>query len=307
MSRLLMAHIALLIVGIIYGLNYSIAKLVLDNGYIQPSGFIFFRVLFGILFFTFLLRQRAFSFPFLKKEYPRLILCGLFGVATNQLLFFKGLQITTPINASLIMTNTPILVLLFGLLGKTESFGWNKIIGVLLGAVGATMLISNGFQFQSFSSLNLGDLYVLLNASSYAIYLHIVKRLLSKYPSLEVVRMVFLLGLFFVVPFGFGEALTVDWSSFPSSIILAFAYVLLFTTGLTYLLNAFSLKLLSPTIVGIYIYLQPLIASIAGIFFGQNEILSFHLIAGALIFLGVFTISYPRLKLRNTTPSQENS
>ncbi len=296
MSKLLLAHMALLAVGIIYGLNYSIAKLVLDDGYIQPSGFILFRVLFGILFFTILLKRKAFSFPFTKKEYIRLIFCGIFGVATNQLLFFKGLQLTTPINASLIMTNTPILVLLFGLIGGSERFGWNKIWGVTLGAIGATALISNGFNFNSFSSLSLGDLFVLINASSYAIYLHIVKKLLIKYPSLEVIRTVFIMGLFFVFPFGFGEAMEVEWSTFPPSIILAFIYVLVFTTGLTYWLNAHSLSILSPSIVGTYIYVQPLIAAIAGYFFRQNDIKMLHILAGLLIFTGVFVISFPHWK-----------
>ncbi len=289
------AHIALLAVGIIYGLNYSIAKLVMNGGYVGPSGFILFRVLFGVLFFTALLRSKVFYFPFTKSEWIRIAICGALGVAINQLSFFRGLEITSPINAALILTLTPMIVLILSFLFRREVFKWYKLLGVLSGAFGAALLITNGFKTIEFSAFNKGDLLVFVNVVSYASYLIVVVPLIQKYDALVVVRAVFLLGLLYVTPFGIQEALMVDWSQFDLNVLVSFSYVLLCTTGLAYWLNAYALKIVSAPIVSIYIYLQPLVAALAGLYFGQHHLTLLHLTTGILIFGGIIMISIPKL------------
>ncbi len=215
------AHTALLLANILYAANYTIAKWVMPQ-YIKPFGFIFIRVLGALIFFWsisfFLPRQHI-----AKSDFLRLFLCGMFGVAINQLMFFAGLNLTKPINASLIMVTTPILVILIAIASKKESFAWATALGVTLGAIGAISLIFNkSFSFEQ--STILGDLFVFINACSYAIYLSIVKPLMSKYNALTIIKWVFFFGFIPVFFFGYSEFKEIQWSLFSSKILLSVLY-----------------------------------------------------------------------------------
>ena len=292
MSKVVKAHIALFLVALIYGANYSIAKLVLDDNYIQPFGFIIFRVLCGLGLFWFF--HLAFVHEKVeKKDFPMLILCAVFGVAINQLCFFMGLKYTTPINASLIMTTTPILVLVISSILIKEKITFQKLIGIAFGAIGAIILISRGGTFSFQQSQLLGDTLILVNAISYGIYLVLAKKLMNRYNPITVVKWVFTFGFFMVLPFGWRDVMTIEWSTFSSTIWVAFAFVLIAATFFTYLFNAFALKIVSPSVTSIYIYLQPLLASMIALMMGKDELGLIKVLAGILIFAGVFLVSKP--------------
>lgn len=298
MSATLKAHIALFLVALFYGANYTIAKIVLDDGYVGPKGFIILRVLAAFLFFS------LFHFFFVKEKIDhadigRLVLCGIFGVAINQIFFFSGLKFTTPINASLMMTTTPILVLLSSAFLIGERITLLKIIGIILGACGAIALITYGKEISFQSSQLLGDLFILINAASYGIYLVIVKPLMQKYHPITVVKWVFSVGLVLVIPFGWSELTKVEWSSFPQEVWLAILYVLTFATIFTYLFNAYALKIVNPSVVSIYIYLQPLIAAIIALIYVKDELAWYKIIAAILIFTGVYMVSKPDKALKS--------
>ena len=290
MNSKIKAHIALFSVALIYGANYTIAKDVLDNGYIKPIGFILMRVLTGLILFT-LLHAIYVKEKVDRKDFIRLILCGLFGVAINQTFFFSGLKLTTPINASLIMTTTPILVLIASSIMIGEKITFRKILGILAGGTGAVLLILNGERINFAKSQILGDMMIFINATSYGIYLVIVKSLMKKYNPFTVVKWVFLFGTIFVLPFGFGELTEVKWETFDTHIWLAVAYVLLFTTFLAYLFNAYALKTVNPSVVSIYIYLQPLLATMIALIFAKDNLGGIKIISGVLIFIGVYLVS----------------
>ncbi len=198
---------------------------------------------------------------------------------------------TTPIHASLIMTTTPILVLMISALMIGERITLQKLLGILLGGTGAFLLIGYGKAVGFSKEQALGDIMILINAASYGIYLVLVKKLMRRYNALTVVMWVFSFGLIFVFPFGISEFLAIDWATFDTRIWLVVFYVIVFVTFLTYLFNAYALKIVNPSVVSIYIYLQPLFASfIALTFFGES--LSFiKIIAALLIFTGVFLVS----------------
>ncbi len=289
-SKQLLAHFALLSVAIIYGANYTIAKLVMDDNYIQPFAFILMRVVAAVLFFS------GFHWLFVKesihkKDIPLFVLCGLFGVAINQLCFFSGLQLTKPINASLIMTMTPILVLLSSAIILKEKITIRKLIGVCIGGLGAGLLIAYGKEVAFNSTQLKGDLLILVNATSYGIYLVLVKTLTQKYHPITIVKWVFSFGLIMVIPFGFPQMSTIDWSSFTSSIWLAFGYVLLCTTIMTYLFNAFALSRLRASTVSTYIYLQPLVATTIALLLQADVLNSIKICSAVFIFIGVFLVS----------------
>ena len=135
-------------VAVIYSVTYFVTKSIIPE-YLGPFGAILIRVFFGSILFTIVHRLIS-KEKILKKDYGKLILTAFFGVTLNQLMFFKGLSITTPINASLIMTTSPILVMIISAIMLGEKITWKKVLGIGLGAIGAILLIGgNDFAFSS--------------------------------------------------------------------------------------------------------------------------------------------------------------
>lgn len=285
----LKVHGALLFVGLIYGANYSIAKSAMPD-LIGPFGFIVVRVLCATLIFWLLDTIIGSEKIKYRSDYGRLFLCAIFGVAINQMMFFKGLSMTSTISASVIMTINPIIVLVASYLILKEKVTKIKLIGVLLGSGGAVMLIlRNDVSWEEGSFL--GDLFILINATSYGLYLIIVKPLMSRYKAITIIKWIFLFGLIFVIPVGTADILKVDWIHMPLEGWLSIGYVIIFTTVLAYLLNVWSLKYVSPTVVSYYIYLQPVFASLIAISFLNDMPDSKIILYTSIIFLGVFLVS----------------
>ena len=294
-SSKLKAHGYILLANIIYGANYTIAKHVMPK-YLQPSGFVLLRVIGAfILFFSFYSIGSTQKIE--KKDFRRLIVCSLFGIAINQIFFFEGLSRTTPINASIIMVFSPILVLLISNIINKEKISTTKITGIILGFCGALFLITKGGTVSFTKSENsLGDVMIFLNSISWAIYLVLVRDLMKKYETITVMKWVFLFGIFWILPFGWKEMVSVDYSQIPTSAILAILYVIIFTTFLAYWLNNLALKTVEPSIVGIYIYLQPLLASFFAIILGKDFIDGTKIVSALLIFAGVYLASFYKHK-----------
>ena len=289
MSKRLLAHIALFTANLIYGINYTVAKDVMAD-FIQPLGFIFLRVSGAVLLFW--LCYRLFFYEkVVKNDLFKLALCGLFGVAINQMLFFEGLNLTTPINAAVIMVTNPILVLIMGAFLATEAITKRKILGIALGATGAISLITYGGAVELNSDHFWGNIMVLINAASYGVYLVLVKPLMQKYKPITVISWVFLFGFIYVIPFGWGEFQVIEWTSMPTDIIWKAAFVVICTTFMAYLLNIYGLKSLNPSTVSTYIYLQPVLASLVAIFAGSDSLSTIKIGAALIIFAGVYLVS----------------
>lgn len=287
------AHLALLIANALFASSYTVAKFIMPE-YILPFGFIFIRVT-GALIFFWLIALFLKSEKIAKADFPRLILCGFFGVALNQLLFFKGLDITTPVNASLMMVTTPILVVIIAVIAKKEAFSWFKVLGVLLGTLGAiVILIGKNFNFSSNTAF--GDFLVLLNATSYGIFLTIVKPLMNKYSTVTVIKWVFLFGFIPVFFVGFSEFNQINWASFEASTWYSLIFIVIGVTCIAYLFNIFALSKVNPSVVGIYIYLQPLLAAAIAIMYKADSFDLAKLIAAICIFLGVYFVSFYKPK-----------
>ena len=265
--------------------------------FIRPSGFILLRVigalcLLAICYFLFINEKVD------KKDVFRLAICGIFGVAINQLFFFEGLNLTTPINAAIVMTINPILVILLSFFIIKEAITLKKSLGVLFGLTGAAILILKGGEIDLSANHQAGNLFVLINASSYGLYLVLVKPLMQKYHAITVLFYVFGFGLLYVIPFGFNSLMDVKWAIIPSNIYLEIAFVVVCTTFIAYLLNSLALKQLSPATVSIYIYLQPILASVFAILWGSDYLDKWKSIAALFIFVGVYLVSVRSLKQR---------
>ncbi len=290
MTKNTSAHLALLAVALIYGANYTIAREVM-NGYLEPLGFILLRAISATMMFWGISFLQAKKEQIDRSDIGRIILCGFFGIAANQMLFFSGLQLTKPINASLIMTITPLMVLLSAAVILKEKITTQKLLGILLGLSGAVFVISYGQSLDFQVSHLKGDLLILGNATSYGIYLVLVKSLMSRYQPITVLKWIFTVGLFMIFPFGIGQLQEVPWETFPLQIWGAIVYVLVMVSCVCYLLNAFALKTLRASVVGIYIFLQPIMATMVALLAGRDSLSMTKVFAAVLIFCGVYLVS----------------
>ena len=203
------------------------------------------------------------------------------------LCFFEGLSITSPINASLIMIMTPLIVYVLSLVFLIERMSYKAFLGVFLGLLGAFILITNGMSFQL---NNRGDLLVLLNALSYSFYLILIKSMMKKYHPITVLKLIFLMGTIIIVPIAWKDVVILNWSYLPWIIILKGVFVIVFTTCVAYFLNISALKHLPSSTVAFYIYLQPLLATLIAVTFGKDILTPIKILATVLIFCGVYFV-----------------
>jgi len=283
------AFLLAFLAALIYGVSFTVAKEVMPL-YVQPFGFILLRVLGATLLFwsvgIFLKKEKI-----EVKDYPRLFLAAVFGIALNQLSFFKGLSMTTPINASVIMVCSPIIVLIFSSFLLNEKATKKKLLGIFIGLFGAVILIVFGKDTSLATNASLGNLLVFVNASSYALYLILIKNLTKKYHAITLAKWLYLIGLIMVVPFGFSELSMVEWNSMPMPILLRIGFIIVFTSFLTYMFNLFAIKELKPTTLSIFIYLQPVIASSYALMVGSDSLNFIKIAATVLIFIGVYLVT----------------
>jgi drug/metabolite transporter (DMT)-like permease len=291
MSRTLKAHLSVFVVNLIYGANFSIAKGVMPR-YLEPLGFVTVRVLVSFALFYIIHRFFIKESPE-KKDIPRLALCGVFGVAINQMLFFKGLSLTTPINGAIIMTTNPIMVLIIAAFLIREKITMRKVAGITAGLSGALLLILTGKNLSFGENTVLGDFAIFLNAISWGIFLVIAKPLMKKYNPITIITWAFFFGTMLVIPFGYEEFTRISWETMPGKVWLAVAYVVLAVTFIAYLLNTIALNTLSPSVVSFYIYLQPLFATLIALASGHDTLNAVKITSSVLIFLGVYLISLP--------------
>lgn len=282
------AHIALLGANIIYGANYSLAKEVMPQ-YIGPSGMIVMRVLGAILLFGLFWSFKP-EIP-KKEDILRFLLCAVTGVAVNQIMFFEGLNLTTPIQASIILTANPILVLIAAAIIAKERITWAKSIGIFLGLIGAAILILRSDNTAVGNNVMLGNFFVFINAVSYSVYLVLVRKLMRTYRVITVMFWIFLPGLLLVLPFGWQEFSIVEWTAIPTNALLILGFIIVGTTFLAYLLNAYALVTVSASVVSAYVYLQPFIAAAIAIAIGKDQLDLRMIVSALLVFAGVYLVS----------------
>ena len=290
MNQRAFALIAVSIATLIYGVTYTIAKDVMPN-YIKPYGFILLRVSSATLIFWtvgLFTKQQKIE----KSDYKKILIASFFGITLNMLAFFKGLSLTSPISASVMMVTSPIMVLIFSSILIRKPIGKQRILGVFIGLVGALFLITLGNSSTGNSTNSaFGNFLVFLNAASYGLYLVLAKDLVKKYNPIVFIKWLYLFGLIFVIPFGYTELTAVIWEEIPTNIYWNISFVLLFTTCITYLFNLYGLSKLKPTTVSVFIYLQPVIATIYALIVGSDSLNFVKLCATLLIFLGVYLVT----------------
>ena len=290
MSKRIWALLAATAASFIFGINHTLAKGLMPDQ-IQPFGFVLLRVAgAGVLFW--LVSVFVKSEPIQRRDWPRIIASAIFGMVINMLLSFKGLSLSTPINSSVIITISPILVFILSAILIREKITLLKAIGAVLGLIGALVLVI--FTVSSSAdapNIPLGNTLIIINAISFGLFLITVRPLTARYSSITLMKWFFLIAIIINFPIGYNEFVAVEWKELPFSVIWRLAFVVIGPTFMTYLLNIYALKELSASTLGVFVYLQPVIAIAFAIITGADQLNFVKIIAGVLVFVGVYLVS----------------
>jgi len=290
MSKRYLALIAAFLATSIYGINHTLAKEIMPI-YIGSSGFIMLRLLGATLIFWLISLFTPYE-KIEKRDFLKIIFAAVLGMCINMLAFFRGLELSTPISSGVIITLSPILVLILSYFFLKEKVTLKKILGIIIGFSGAVFLILNTSKTgMNAPNIPLGNSFFLLNASAYAGYLIVVKPLTSKYNIFTIMKWLFLIGLILSAPITYNQFVEVNWLELPWFAIWRMGYVVIGTTFLTYLFNIYALKTLSPTTVGSFIYLQPIITIVFALITANDTLDSIKLLSCLIIFIGVYLVS----------------
>lgn len=289
MRNKIKAHGAIFIANVLYGVNYVAVKQILPE-YATWQALAFLRG-FGALILLLAISPVFKHEKIAKKDIGKIIIAGVLGVAINQSLLVWGISLSSPINASIIMTLNPLFVMIFSALYLKFSITKHKVLGIVIGGVGAVILILSAHNAQFDGAHTVGDLIILCNAILYGAYLVVTKPLMKKYDSFTVLKYTFLFGCFPVVFYGAEPTLHINFAEMPMYVYAAIAFVIVGATFLTYLLNIVGLKYVNPTTVSVYIYLQPIVAGIISISIGEDAFSWHKLFSMLLIFIGVYLVT----------------
>ena len=290
MNKRTLAILAALGATTIYGLNHTIAKGVMPQ-IVQPYGFIMLRVIgAAILFWAIAIFGPSERIE--KKDYLRMILCALLGMGFNMLAFFKGLALSTPINSSVLITLTPIIVLILSAILIREKITKIKMGGIFIGLLGALGLLLLGSEVrQDAPNIPLGNALIILNAIFYGSYLIVAKTLIEKYHPFTFMKWLFTLGIFICLPFGYQEFIEIEWRSMPFEAVWKIVFVVVGTTFCTYLFNIFALTQLRASTLSAFVYVQPLLGILFAVAMGKDSLTTIKLLSASLVLIGVYLAS----------------
>tara|TARA_B100000579_G_scaffold427774_1_gene436877 strand:+ start:72 stop:956 length:885 start_codon:yes stop_codon:yes gene_type:complete len=274
----------------IYGLNHTIAKVVMPE-YVGAFGFIFLRTAGAALLFWLL--SLFFSKEKIERgDYLRLFLASLMGMCINMLSFFKGLELSTPVNSGIFATTNPIIILLLSYLFLGEKIGVRRFLGITMGFAGALVLVLFGSQNTSNApNVLTGNILFMINSIFFSGFIIVVKPLAEKYNTVTIMKWLFLIGFILTLPVTLEEYTKVDWPTMPFEILLRVLFVVLGTTFFTYFLNIFALRNLQASTVGAFAYAQPIIAISYAVYTGNDTLNVVKAIACLIIMLGVYLVS----------------
>lgn len=288
-NKPLIAHLCLLCSGIFWGLMSPLGKEAMLHG-IDGIDLVSFRVLGGAVLFwitSFFVEREHIP----VRDIVRLAGAGLLALVFNQCSFTIGLSITSPSNASIMATSTPIFAMILSFLILHEPITLRKAGGVALGCIGACIIILTSASSGDSRVGNIwGDLLCVSAQLSFALYLSLFKPLISKYSLITVNKWMFTWGTVLIWPFSVGHVMDIDFASVPASAWWETAYVVVFGTYLGYICMTVGQKILRPTVVSVYNYVQPVVAVSVSLMLGLAVFKGVQALATALVFVGVWLV-----------------
>jgi len=290
MSKRTLALLAAIGATTIYGINHTLAKGVMPT-YVKPFGFIFLRVVgAAILFWGISIFGPKEKIE--KKDWGRMVLAAILGMVINMLSFFKGLELSTPINSAVLVTISPIIVVALSAFFLKERITLNKGLGIALGFIGAISLVLFGAELrQDAPNIPLGNFLFIVNATAYGSYLIVAKKLVAKYHPFTLMKWLFTIAVVINLPITLPEFLEIEWTTMPLWVYAVVAFVIICTTFMTYLFNIFAMTELKASTIGAFIYVQPIFGIIFALLTGKDSLTLVKIGATALVLIGVYLAS----------------
>lgn len=289
LSTALLAHLSMFFACAFWGLMAPLGKDAMSHG-IDGMAMVSFRVAGAmILFWTTSLFSKQERVPL--KDILLLGCAGVFGLVCNQCCFTIGLSLTSPVNASIVTTGMPIFAMILSAIILKEPLTGKKALGVLMGCSGALILILTSVAAANNRVGDIrGDLLCLTAQFSYALYLSLFNKLVKRYSVITVNRWMFLWATLLILPFSYTHILSIPWADVPIKAWFETGYVVVVCTFVCYLLIMFAQKILRPTVVSIYNYVQPLVSVIVSLLLGLASLQWTHALAVTLVFSGVWLV-----------------
>lgn len=288
MNKKSLAHIALIFTNIFFAINLTAVKHLTNLQLVKPFGLNVVRIGVSMLLFWIVCLLQPVKISIEKPDRMRLFLCAVTGIAVNQICFIKGLSLTYPIHASLLLLTTPILIVFIAAWILRERLGILKIFGLGLGISGALVLILAKENTGGGNDVLLGDMFIITNAIFYTIYFIIVKPLMQKYNPVVILTWLFTIAFFLVLPFGWTEFVQIPWQQYAAIDFISMALIVITGTFLAYLFNLYGIKILGASVAGFYIYTQPVFAALIAMLVLHEKLAMYKIVAAILIFSGVY-------------------
>ena len=290
-------HLALLVANVSWGLMAPFLKDLLNGGIITPMALSGYRIIGGALLFwligMFVKPDKNACNSIERRDIVPLIIASLLVIGLNQVLIIVGMSLTSPVDASVVCSLTPIFTLIFGAILMGIAFTWSKALGVTIGLAGALIFVFTGQADAETYVSNpvLGDVACLMAQVFGALYLVCFTKLISKYSLITLMKWMFLISGIAVLPFSLPDMLAVDWSQVILMEYIDLTFIILFGTCLAYMLIPVAQRRVEPTIIAMYNYLQPVVAVVFSVIAGLATFSITNAIATAMVFVGVWIVN----------------
>lgn len=290
MTNLNKGHLAAFSAYAIFGFNIIICKNITTSQYTSSLALFCLRALGATALFWF----ASLFFPkekIEKEDYVKIFIASFLGLFITQTSFLEAIEHITPFDCSIISTLTPIYTMFIAAIFLKEPITLKKVVGVLLSFFGILFLIFNGVRNNSGTTEPIGVILMLINGLSFSLYLGIFRPLIAKYSVINFMKWMFLFSLLISLPFAGKEVFSIHYSELPNLYIGELLYLIIFSTFIAYFLIPISQRHLRPTLVGMYSYVQPIIATLISIHIGLDTLSWQKVVAAAAVLAGVIIVN----------------
>jgi len=294
-DRKVLGHLSSLVAYVIFGLNIIICKELANSGIVSPQCLFCFRATGAAVLFWGI----SLFFPVERvtwRDMLKIFAASMIGLYLTQMFFLEGIRHITPMDCTLLSTLTPIFTMAIAAVALKEPITWKKAGGVAISFLGVMLLILNSTQSSSTvqQTTMAGVILILLNGLGWASYLGIFRKLITRYSVVTYMKWMFLFSMCASVPFGFSEMVSLDYAAMPVSYRWQLAFLIVMSTCVAYFLVPIGQKILRPTVVSLYGYVQPLLASVISICMGMDIVTWQKLIAAAAMISGAVMVNFSR-------------
>lgn len=290
-------HAACFLAYAIFGLNIVICKDLTGSHIFSPLALFSIRSACACALFWLI----SLLFPREKvdvKDFPKIFLAAFLGYFCCQLSFLMAIPQVTPMTSSIVSSLSPIYTMFIAAIAIKEPITFKKAGGVLVSFAGMLLLVLGGMNSSGVQENSVqGVLLLIVNGLSFALYLGIFKPLISKYSVYTFMKWIFLFSTLMSLPFTSSELVQVNWSAIPSMILLELGFLVFFATFVSYYLIPYGQKRLRPTLVSMYAYVQPIIATAISVCIGMDNLSWQKILSAVLVFSGVVIVSRSRKRV----------